>query len=54
MDLKFYHFVKPSYFFLLTKEFGLFWKKPFCVSHLVIGGNREDLEFAEKSIGLGI
>lgn len=48
--LKFTHFVKPSYFFLMTQ--GTSWKIPFCLITVVFGGNREALEFAEKSLQL--
>ena len=45
------YYVAPSYFFLLDK--GPFWQKPFCFISIVLKGDREALEFAEKSMDLG-
>lgn len=47
---KLWHFVKPSYFFIL--HLGPFWQKPFCVLSIVFSGDKEALEFAEKSLDL--
>ena len=46
---KMFYIVKPSYIFMTDQ----FWSKPFCVISTVVNGQREDLEFAEKSFDLG-
>ncbi len=50
-NFKYWYYVKPTYFFMLTNK-GAFWSKPFCVLTTVFKGNREALEFAEKSLDL--
>ena len=50
-NFKYWYYVKPTYFFLLHTEIP-FWSKPFCVLTTVFKGNREALEFAEKSLDL--
>ena len=50
-SLKHYYIVKASYAFLM--EFGPNWRVPFCATSMVFGGDREALEFAEKSLDMG-
>ena len=49
---KYWYYVKPSYFFLLNDQVA-FWSQSFCVLTTVIQGDRQALEFAEKSLDLG-
>ena len=49
---KYWYYVKPSYFFLFNDN-SPFWSKSFCVMTTVIQGDRQALEFAEKSLDLG-
>ena len=43
------YYVKPTYYFM----HGIISKLPFCTVSIVINGDREALEFAEKSFDLG-
>ena len=50
-NFKYWYYVKPTYFFMLDVK-GTFWPTSFCILTTVFKGNREALEFAEKSLDL--
>ena len=47
---KMFYYIKNTHFFMHNQ----ISKNPFCVISIVFGGQIEDLDFAEKSLDLGI